>query len=127
MSSLRVLVASAIAVALFAACSSGGGGPAPPAATVGGDIDAVIAAKDTTFDRSQLTLPAGRPTKLVFDNEEAVPHNVAIQGGDSQALFEGEIFNGPAQRTYDIPALDAGTYKFICTVHPNMTGELTVK
>jgi plastocyanin len=124
---VRVFASSVIALVLFAACSGGSGGPATPAATVGGDIDVVIAAKDTAFDRSQLTLPAGRPTKLVFDNQEAVPHNVAIQGGDGQTLFEGEIFNGPAERTYDIPALDAGTYKFICTVHPNMIGELTVR
>jgi len=26
-----------------------------------------------------------------------------------------------------VPALDAGTYKFVCDVHPNMTGTLTVK
>jgi plastocyanin len=127
MSRLRVLVLSAIAVALFAACSGGGATPAPPSATVGGDIDAVISADYTLFDRSQLTLPAGRPTKLVFENLEAVPHNVAIQAGDGQTLFEGEIFSGPAERTYEIPALDAGTYKFICTVHPNMVGDLTVR
>ncbi|MFM2194015.1 MAG: Cupredoxin-like domain, partial [Chloroflexota bacterium] len=30
-------------------------------------------------------------------------------------------------RTYNVPALDAGTYAFICTVHPNMAGTLTVK
>ena len=29
--------------------------------------------------------------------------------------------------TYSVPALAAGTYTFICIVHPNMTGTLTVK
>jgi plastocyanin len=28
--------------------------------------------------------------------------------------------------TYDVPPLAAGTYGFICSVHPNMTGTLTV-
>ena len=35
----------------------------------------------------------------------------------------------PARRSasYDVPALAAGAYKFICSIHPAlMTGELTV-
>jgi plastocyanin len=41
-------------------------------------------------------------------------------------VFKGAIFPGPAQQTYDVPALKAGSYGFVCTVHPNMTGTLTV-
>ena len=43
------------------------------------------------------------------------------------AVWTGEIFNGVETRTYDVPALPAGTYGFVCTVHPNMTGTLTAK
>ena len=32
---------------------------------------------------------------------------------------------GPAEANYQVPALDAGDYKFQCSVHPNMTGTLT--
>ena len=39
----------------------------------------------------------------------------------------GEIFNGVETRVYDIPALEAGTHPFICTVHPNMTGTITAE
>ena len=42
-------------------------------------------------------------------------------------VFEGETVNGPAQTTYNVPALAAGVYKFACKWHPNMTGDLTVK
>ena len=42
-------------------------------------------------------------------------------------MFKGDIFNGPDKRTYSVPALPAGTYAFVCSVHPNMTGTLTVK
>ena len=32
---------------------------------------------------------------------------------------------GSAVKTYDVGALPAGAYSFVCTVHPNMTGTLT--
>jgi plastocyanin len=32
-----------------------------------------------------------------------------------------------ATKVYQVPALPAGTYGFVCSVHPNMTGTLTVK
>ena len=41
-------------------------------------------------------------------------------------MFKGDIVTGPTTVTYDVPALPAGTYTFTCTVHPNMTGTLTV-
>ena len=47
-------------------------------------------------------------------------------GGGGGGCRHGAIFPGVAQQTYDVPALAAGTYGFVCTVHPNMTGTLTV-
>jgi plastocyanin len=28
---------------------------------------------------------------------------------------------------YDVPPLKAGSYAFVCTIHPNMAGTLTVQ
>ena len=51
----------------------------------------------------------------------------ALAGG-STMLFTGQPLAQPGQTvTYNVPALAAGTYTFICIVHPNMTGTLTVK
>ena len=39
----------------------------------------------------------------------------------------GDDFKGVATRDYQVPALAAGEYTFVCTVHPNMTGTLTAQ
>ena len=41
--------------------------------------------------------------------------------------FTGATFNGVAKQDYQVPALAAGSYPFLCTVHPTMTGTLTIK
>jgi plastocyanin len=84
------------------------------------------------FDLTTLTVDAGKSFQIVFDNQDAgIPHNVAIHEGSvtsvGKELYLGAIFPGIAQQTYDIPAFNAGSYVFICTVHPNMVGTLTVK
>ncbi|MEX1171864.1 MAG: cupredoxin domain-containing protein [Chloroflexota bacterium] len=89
-----------------------------------------ISALNIAFDKSAITVPAGEPFQIVFANNDAgIPHNVAIHEGSptGPAVFTGEIFNGVETRTYDVPALAAGTYGFICTVHPNMVGTLTAE
>jgi plastocyanin len=98
----------------------------PASSPVAGGLE--ISAENVAFDKAELSAPAGEPFPLVFHNEDAgVPHNVAIHEGSPTGpeVFKGEVFNGIETRTYQVPALDAGTYGFVCTVHPNMTGTLT--
>lgn len=89
-----------------------------------------VEAENIAYKESTLSAAAGKPFQIDFKNQDAgVPHNVAIHK-DSAAgaeVFKGEIFPGKAEKTYDVPALDAGTYAFVCSVHPNMTGTLTVQ
>jgi plastocyanin len=113
-----------LAGSLLAACSAsaGAGGP-PPSAPSGG---VVITAQGNAFDRGQLAVPAGRPFQLLFENREGAPHNVRIYDENvDQPLFVGEIFGGPGSRTYDVPAIPAGTHRFRCDVHPDMAGTVT--
>jgi plastocyanin len=94
----------------------------------GGGAGAVleISAQNIAFDTDTLSAPADTPFQIVFANNDAgIPHNVEIKQG-GQSIWVGDIFNGVETRTYDVPALPAGTYEFICTVHPNMAGTLTV-
>jgi plastocyanin/uncharacterized membrane protein len=87
----------------------------------------VCAFDDQSFSSDRLTVPAAEAFGLTFDNEDdGVPHNVAIYEDDSaaQSLFVGDLVEGPKTVTYDVPALDPGQYYFRCDVHPQMNGTL---
>ena len=86
-----------------------------------------LVAKDIEFDKSCLIAPAGQPFTITFDNADAaVAHNVAVYPDlrSTAALFKGENVVGPVVKTYNVPALAAGTYQFRCDLHPTqMQGE----
>ncbi len=98
-------------------------GDQPAPVTSGPTI--ALAADESRFHATTLAAPAGTAFTIRFENQEAVPHNVEILEG-SRSLFVGATFPGPATRSYAVPALDAGTYSFRCTLHPTtMTGSLS--
>ena len=120
--------ASAAASAPASAVPASAGASAAASAAAGGTV-LELAALNVAFDKTELSAPAGKPFQIHFNNQDqGTPHNVAIHQGSPTGpeVFKGEIFPGPGERTYDVPALQAGTYGFACSVHPNMTGTLTV-
>ncbi|MEJ7749685.1 MAG: cupredoxin domain-containing protein, partial [Candidatus Limnocylindrales bacterium] len=85
-----------------------------------------ITAAGIAFTTPEVTAPADQPFTLTFDNQDAsVPHDVHIRDASGAEIFKTDTFPGAAARDYQVPALAAGTYGFVCTVHPNMTGSLT--
>ncbi len=87
-----------------------------------------IEAEGIAFNTTQEAVPADTPFQIHFvNNDPSIPHNVAIKDAAGTSIFEGEIFPGVDERTYDAPALAVGDYAFVCTVHPNMTGTLTAE
>ena len=87
-----------------------------------------VAAQNIAFDPTELSVPAGQPFQIEFANNEQLPHNVEIRdAAGTTSLFQGEIFTGVGTRTYDVEALPAGSYQFVCTVHPNMVGTLAAQ
>lgn len=120
----RSLILLAGGMLLACTPSPGAGGP-PPSAPPGG---AVITAQAIAFDRSTLDVPAGRPFQLLFENREGAPHNVRIYDESvDRPLFVGEVFGGPASRTYDVASIPAGPHRFRCDVHPEMSGEMIAR
>ena len=115
------------APAATSATPAPGGSPAPTASSAPAGTVLKVVAVGIKFDVKELSAPADAAFQIEFDNQDAgIPHNVEIKDANGQSVFKGELFNGAAVRTYDVPALAAGTYTFICTVHPNMTGTLKV-
>lgn len=105
---------------------SGGGGPsgAPGSSTL-----QLSASNATAFDQQAVEAPAGAPLTIVFTNKDpGAPHNVSIKNATPAGDFIGQpIAKAGETAQYSAPPLAAGQYGFYCSVHPNMTGTLTVK
>jgi plastocyanin len=117
--------------AVLAACSGASAAPtsetpAPAATLVPAGGTATIAAKDIKFTTAALAVTAGSPFTIAFDNQEGAPHNVAISDANGASVYKGEIVSSKTV-DYAVPALAAGTYTFICEVHPNMKGTITAQ
>ncbi len=102
------------------------GGPTPVPGSGGGEA-VVIEAHNIAFTTPEVQAPADTPFTIDFRNEDAgTPHNVEIKDSTGAQKFMGQVVTGVTEAKYDVPALAAGTYAFVCTVHPNMTGTLKV-
>jgi plastocyanin len=98
----------------------GGGGERPVV---------TLAAANIAFEPTSLTVPGGEAFTLRFHNEDAnTQHNVQIFDDPEFAgtpLFSGALITGVRQTDYEVDALEAGAYFFLCEVHPTtMTGKM---
>ena len=110
-----------------AAPSGSGEASVPPSQGPSGPV-VQISAQNIKFSTDQLAAPANTPFQLEFqNNDDGIPHNVEIKDGNGATVFNGEVFSGVSKQDYAVPAMAAGTYKFLCSVHTNMTGTLTVQ
>jgi plastocyanin len=81
--------------------------------------DADIVMKDFDFSPMELSVKPGQT--VTWKNADGEPHTVVSVDGlfRSAALDQNDTF----KFTFDKP----GTYKYICTIHPQMRGTITVK
>jgi len=112
-------------LALFAAAcggDDGGGGGGEEGATSEACPSGSVEIKmiDIKFDPEDATAGVGQ--EVCWINEDTVDHNaVAESGADfkSELYGKGETFT----TTVDTP----GTVDYVCTIHPGMTGTLTIE
>ena len=57
--------------------------------------------------------------KVTWFNEDTIKHTVTGEGWGSGEIAPGKAYS----KTFDA----AGTYKYHCSIHPSMTGEIIVK
>jgi plastocyanin len=87
-----------------------------------------LVASGIKWTTPDLTVKAGEPFVISLDNQDAaVPHNIQIKDSAGTVVYTSDTFSGVETRDFTVKALPAGTYPFICTIHPAMTGTLTVK
>jgi|HubBroStandDraft_6_1064221.scaffolds.fasta_scaffold331799_1 plastocyanin len=82
------------------------------------DMDTIVL-KNFHFAPTSLTVPAG--TTVTWENQDGEPHTVVSMDGlfRSGGLDQNDVFTF----TFDTP----GTYRFLCSIHPQMMGTIVVK
>jgi tetratricopeptide (TPR) repeat protein len=86
-----------------------------------------LSAQNLQFSTPDLAAPANKPFTIHFANfDPGVQHDVVINGPSGTPVFTGALIDGGKSTDYAIPPLAPGTYTFTCSIHPNMTGTLTV-
>lgn len=123
------LAAATCALVLVAGCGSAE--PAPAAASAvavtGGQL--TVVAKDLALAPAAIQTTSDIALTVDFQNQDnAVPHDLVLSAGpgDGVKLASTEVFSGVASRQFAVPPLVPGQYRFSCTVHPNMSANLTV-
>ena len=132
----QLILLGLIAGILLGACGSdaGSSGAAPatgaPPTPVDGQTqpDVLITAQNIAWDPTEVTVRAGIPFTIGFDNRDSgVPHDLVLISPSGDIVAKTDIVTGPAHVDLQVPALAAGTYTYTCQVHPNMVGTLTAQ
>jgi plastocyanin len=93
--------------------------------------DLVLVAENFEFRPETLSADAGT-IAFFLDNQDLVAHDIAVHEDDGDLDTENDSDAiakelAPANKGARLKVdLDAGTYEFYCSIHPDMNGTLTV-
>jgi plastocyanin len=97
--------------------SDGGSGTATQSSSAGGGVEVKL--QNIQFSPKETTVKVGQ--QVTWVNEDSTDHDVTA---DSGADFKSDTFGNGA--TFEFTPDKAGTIRYECTIHPGMTGTLTV-
>jgi len=79
-----------------------------------------VVIKNFAFGPATMVVPPG--TKITVVNQDKAPHTITA----ANKSFDTGTIAGGKSGTFTAPSTP-GTYPYVCTMHPSMTGTLTVK
>jgi plastocyanin len=98
----------------------GGGGGEATEEPSGGGGGSSVTMEGTAFNPAEITIKAG--DTVTWTNEDSFGHDVTgddFKSGDAGGIGNGDTF----EHTFD----QAGTFDYVCTVHPGMEGSVKVE
>jgi plastocyanin len=99
---------------LLLVAAAGCGGADEPAAPVASNE--ISLAKSYVFEPANVRIDAG--TAVTWTNDDNFTHTVKVDDGETHKLSPGD--------SVTVEFDDAGTYAYVCTLHPDMDGEVVV-
>ncbi|MGW6405249.1 cupredoxin domain-containing protein [Streptomyces sp. NPDC055134] len=93
---------------------------ASPSSSESGKGEVKVTIKDFAFHPAKLEVSPG--TKITVTNEDSATHTLTV---DDKSFDTGDLAQGKSA-TITAPS-KPGSYSYICTIHPNMKGTLTVR
>lgn len=78
-----------------------------------------VGIKDIKFVPEEISAKVGQ--KIVWTNNEDIAHNVTATDG---ADFASDTLR--KDDTFEYTTQDAGTIEYVCTIHPDQNGQITV-
>ena len=112
------MIVLAAGVLVLGACGGSGSPAAAPAGPAGPDH---VTVANFAYSPDALTVHVGDTVTWDFHQPEA-PHNVVSGSGADE--FNSGAPQGHGQFAHRFT--QAGTYSYVCTVHPSMKGTVTV-
>lgn len=95
--------------------TAGGGG-------AGGGRAVKVSMKNIQFVPKAVTVAKGGT--ITWTNDDQVDHTVTKESGPGKDFDSGNVEQGG---TYEQSFKKAGRIAYVCTIHPNQTGTITVK
>jgi plastocyanin len=113
---LALIAIGIIGVEMSSTSESGDSDPGPTSVT---DMNIVIGIRNYNYNPRIISIPLG--ATVTWLNDDKVDHTATEKNG----VWDSTIIHSEESQTlqFDTP----GTYNYYCTIHPYMTGTLTVR